>query len=128
MRSSDGMTLQERVNKLKKIFAKVEAALTTSTYFKGESLSNVDIAWLPLLHRSSIICRRSGYDMLEGYPKVQAWRKATMNSGIVAGSVAEDFEEAFSGFYLSTETYLGAQAESSALLKCVAENQCANCC
>ncbi len=107
MRSADQSTLEERSAKLRKVFQKVENTLGTTTFFKGEKISNVDIAWLPLLHRASIIRNHTGCDFLKGYLKVQAWQKAVIDTGVAEKSVADDFEEAFTDFYLSDTTCLG---------------------
>ncbi len=107
MRSADQSTLEERSTKLRKIFQKVESFLGTTAFFKGEKISNVDIAWLPILHRANIIRNHTGYDFLADYPKAQAWQKAIMDTGIAEKSVADDFEEVFTGFYLSDMTFLG---------------------
>ncbi|WP_432474490.1 glutathione S-transferase family protein [Amphritea sp. HPY] len=112
MRSADKTTLQERTAKLANAFAKAEKQMTESgPYFKGEQLSNVDLAWLPLLHRADIIRRHTCYDLLQGYPKVQAWQQVLMATGLAEKSVAADFEQKFTDFYLSDETYLGASRE-----------------
>ncbi len=107
MHSENEDTLKERSAKLKKIFQKAENALEGTTFFKGEKISNIDIAWLPLLHRANIIRNHTKYDFLADYPKVQAWQKAIMDTGIVEKSVADDFEKAFVNFYLSDTTCLG---------------------
>ncbi len=107
-RSADNETLAERSEKLGKAFAKAEKALGEGPFFKGESLSNVDIAWLPLLHRAAVIQNKSCYDFLGSYPKVKAWQKALLKTGLAEKSVPEDFVEVFSGFYLSDSTFLGA--------------------
>ncbi|MGD8171777.1 glutathione S-transferase family protein [Vibrio sp. TRT 21S02] len=107
MRSKTKNTLTEKVANLGKAFAKAEAQLTTGPFFKGEQLSKVDIAWLPVLHRAHIIKAHTCFDMLAGFPKVQAWQQALLATGLVEKSVADDFEAAFTGFYLSDETYLG---------------------
>jgi len=112
MRSSGEEVLQERLVGLQKAFGRAEQALSEKgdshgQFFNGEALSNVDIAWLPLLHRANIIRRHSGFDMLDGFPKVQAWQAALLETGIAEKSVSEDFETVFTDFYLSDETYLG---------------------
>lgn len=107
-RSADKETLAERTEKLGKAFAKAEKVLGDGPYFKGESLSNVDIAWLPLLHRAAIINIHSCYDFIGMYPKVKAWQSEMMSTGLAEKSVSEDFVEAFSDFYLSDNTFLGA--------------------
>lgn len=109
MRSADKETLLERSAKLGKVFAKAEKQITESgAYFKGEQLSNVDMAWLPLLHRADIIRQHTGFDLLQGFPRVQAWQQALMATGLAVRSVSEDFEQRFTDFYLSDSTYLGA--------------------
>jgi len=113
MRSSNEELLTERVANLGKAFAKVEAQLVDGPFFKGESLSNVDMAWLPLLHRAHIIKAHTCFDMLEGFPKVQAWQQALLETGLMEKSVADDFEQAFTGFYLSEQTFLGAGKDCS---------------
>ncbi|MEP4193306.1 MAG: glutathione S-transferase domain-containing protein, partial [Sneathiella sp.] len=107
MRSSDKETLQEKTENLEKAFAKVEAKLEKGPYFKGETLSNIDIAWLPLLYRADNVERHSGYDFFDPFPKVKAWQREVLKTGLAKKSVSEDFVEAFSKFYLSDETYLG---------------------
>lgn len=107
MRSADQNTLEERAAKLRKAFHKAEWQLGGGPYFKGEQLSNVDLAWLPLLHRAFVVRQHSGYDFLDGLPKVQAWQQALMDTGLPQKSVSDDFVEKFSDFYLSSETYLG---------------------
>ena len=111
MRSADKETLAERSEKLGKAFAKAEKAIGNGPFFKGEALSNVDIAWLPLLHRAAIIEKHTCHDFLADYPKVKAWQRAMMETGLAEKSVSEDFEEAFTGFYLSENTYLGNGAD-----------------
>ncbi|MBN3562739.1 glutathione S-transferase family protein [Aliamphritea spongicola] len=129
MRSGDKDTLTERTEKLAKAFAKAEKQLGEGTFFKGDQLSNIDIAWLPLLHRADIIREHTGYDLLNGYPKVQAWQASVMKTGLAEASVAEDFETAFTDFYLSDQTWLGNQDKCTPS-NSSADNACASgtCC
>lgn len=117
MSSATQNTLVERIEKLSKAFAKAEQQIV-GPMFKGEELSNVDIAWLPLLHRSYIIQSRTCFDMLEGFPKVQVWRKALMDTGLVEKTVSDDFEQAFTAFYLSDKTFLGKVEDCQASSGC----------
>ncbi|GLP97640.1 glutathione S-transferase family protein [Paraferrimonas sedimenticola] len=125
MRSADKDTLIERMEKLAKSFAKVEKILGEGPYFKGESLSNVDMAWLPLLHRANIIRQHTCFDMVRDFPKVQAWQSALMATGIAKASVSDEFENKFTNFYLDEATYLGRE------LRCCKDSECqqdGNCC
>ncbi len=106
-RSKDEETLVERTEKLGKAFATIEGALGKGPYFRGADISMVDIAWLPLLHRAALIERHTGYDFLAGYPLVKKWQGHLMDTGLAEKSVADDFESAFTNFYLSDSTFLG---------------------
>ena len=131
MRSGDEETLIEREEHLAKAFTKVEQELLKSAasrghlakgdFFKGEHLSNVDIAWLPLLHRAHIIKQHAGHDFFKTFPRVQKWQQAVMESGLAERSVANDFEQRFTDFYLSEKTYLGGSN-----LACKTESSCTN--
>ena len=107
MQSRDRETLAERSTKLNTAFGRAETQLDGGPYFNGDRLGNVDIAWLPLLHRAEIIERHSGYDFLSGYPNIKAWQGALMDTGLADRSVSEDFDAAFATFYLSERTFLG---------------------
>ncbi len=115
-RSADAATLEERGKKLGQAFDKIEKQLGETAFFGGDSLGMVDIAWLPLLHRAELIDRKSGFDFVADRPKLKAWQKRLMQTGLAEKSVAPDFEDAFSEFYLSPETFLGKgrDAEHSA--------------
>ena len=125
MRSADETTLSSRTQKLDKAFERVEKVLQDGPYFGGQSLGNVDIAWLPLLHRAAIVADRTGYDFLNNFPKVRTWRSALMATRLAEKSVSEDFEQRFSEFYLSDETYLGRGADYTAISgDCCNKSQC----
>lgn len=109
-RSADSETLSARRGKLDQAFDRVENQLGDTPYFSGETVGNVDIAWLVLLQRACIIEKHSGYDFIGDRPKLKAWQHSLMRSGLAAKSVADGFEDDFAAFYLSEETYLGAGA------------------
>lgn len=110
MQSADKTVLDERMAKLGKAFDKAEQHLGEGPYFDGVSLGNVDMAWLPLLHRAALVEAHSGYDMLAGRPRVKAWQQALLDTGIPEKSVPEDFSDRFSDFYLADRTWLGRGA------------------
>lgn len=111
MASKDKETFETRLANLQKAFLKAEKKLGDTEFFKGDYISNVDIAWLPLLHRAFVIKERSGFDMLESFPKVQKWQAALIESGLTDKTVPADFIDKFSGFYL-TNNYLVSLAEA----------------
>ncbi|MGF1735995.1 glutathione S-transferase family protein [Photobacterium satsumensis] len=124
MSSKDKATFEQRNEKFVTAFAKIENQLSGNTrYFKSDAISNVDIAWLPLLHRANIIKQHTGYDFLCALPKTQAWQQAIMESGLVEASVADDFELHFTNFYLS-ETYLKTGLELQSGTACATSGCC----
>ena len=84
----------------------------------------VDIAWLPLLHRASIIESRSGFEFLEDFPRVKAWQAAILGTGLAERSVSEDFEERFTAFYLSETTFLGRLSRENCGEACHGDPEC----
>ncbi|WP_295902493.1 glutathione S-transferase family protein [uncultured Vibrio sp.] len=123
MSSKNKETFDERVEKLSRVFQKAETQLDEENrFFKSNELSNVDIAWLPLLHRADIIKQHSRFDFLCGLPKTQAWQKALLATGLAKKSVSNDFLQRFTDFYL-TNTYL-AQGEDVQPVKSCASNSC----
>ena len=126
-RSPDGSVLEERSAKLGKAFDRVEAKLTDSPFFGGDSIGMVDVAWLPLLHRAKIIVSRACYDFLGDRPKLKRWQDSLLSTKLAERSVAPDFEESFVAFYLSDQTYLG---RGCAVPDCTFSEACATdaCC
>lgn len=121
MASKNKSTFEDRFEKLAKVFNKAELQLGYSPYFKGDTLSNVDIAWLPLLYRAHTVNKLSGFDMLENFPKVKQWQLALMATGLPDKTVPQGFVESFSQYYL-TNTYLSR-------LACINNNdESAECC
>ncbi len=110
MQSADKATLDARMGKLNSAFERVEHHLGDSRFFGGETPGNVDMAWVPLLHRAALVEQHSGFDMLAPYPAVKAWQTALLETGIPQKSVADDFGARFSDFYLSDRTWLGRGA------------------
>lgn len=123
-RNSDAHTLEERAGKLSTAFAKVEIRLGDSQYANGDELGMIDIAWLPLLHRASIIEQYSGYDFLAAFPKVKQWQSNLMATGLAKKSVPEDFVERFSSFYLADTTHLGQMANARNGSPCCGRSEC----
>lgn len=128
MQSKDKSIFSEREAKLTKAFAKAERQLGEGPFFNGDTLGNVDIAWLPLLHRAQIVKVRAGYDFLADYPKVSSWQSALADTGLYAKSVAPDFEEKFLDFYLVERTFLGRGADFSEPVTEAVQQNAAGCC
>jgi glutathione S-transferase len=129
MQSADMHVMNERMAKLRKGFDKAEKQLSEGPYFSGSQLGNVDIAWLPLLHRAALVEAHSGYDMFVDHPKVKAWQQILLKTGIAEKSVPEDFNEKFSNFYLAERTWLGRGARTDEAIEAPqAKSQSSGCC
>lgn len=128
MQSSDKTVLAEREPKLAGAFAKAERELGNGPFFNGDAIGNVDIAWLPLLHRAQIVREHSGYDFLAAYPKARAWQATLARTGLYAKSVADDFDQEFADFYLSDRTFVGRGADFSEPGAAAAPMKASSCC
>lgn len=107
MRAPDADSLRKHSEKLGQAFDKIEDQLGKAHFFESDSIGRVDIAWLPVLHRSAIIEQETGYDLVGERPKLKRWQSNLLATGLAERSVAEDFRDVFTGFYLSERTYLG---------------------
>jgi len=110
-RSPNETELNKRSSKLEKAFSAVEFELGDFPYFNSKTIGMVDIAWLPILHHADLINQHTGYDFLAGYPRLKKWQQRLLASGLAEKSVAEDFKQAFTDFYLSNETFLGNKGD-----------------
>ena len=123
-RSPDAQTLEERAARLSPAFGKIETRLGEGRYAGGDAVGMVDVAWLPLLHRASLIERQAGYDFLRDFPKVKRWQRNLLATGIAERSVSEDFETRFNAFYLAESTYLGQLAKEKHGAPCTGSPEC----
>jgi glutathione S-transferase len=128
MQSPDKNELSVRSTPLNQSFTKAEKKLGAGPFFNGTIMGNVDIAWLPLLHRAQIIKDQSGYDFLANFPKMQKWQDAVMKTGISEKSVSEEFEDRFVNFYLSEKTFLGRGANLNEASAETEAKKSAGCC
>lgn len=110
MSSRSCEVMEERKAKLDKAFGRIKKHLGeregSSPFFGGDSIGNVDIAWLPLLHRFDLVARHSGFDFLEGLPQVKAWQKRLLATGLAERSVSENFEQKFVNFIYLRRLFL----------------------
>lgn len=123
-RSPDKKTLVERSARLSNAFAKLESKLADTTFFGGNKLGMVDIAWLPLLHRASIMEEHSGYNFIAEFPKVTSLQQNLLATGLAVKSVSADFEEKFKAFYLAEKTHLGQCAKARQGEACCGDPEC----
>ena len=123
MRSADTNVYTERSAKMNKALTNIAAAKSAGRFFGGDQLGIVDMAWVPVLHRALIVKRHTGVDLLETWPSLQQWQANLDDTGLFEASCADDFEEAFSNFYLAPTTYLGQLAAGNSTSSCCASTQ-----
>ena len=123
-RSSTKEILVERSEKMHKAFAKLEKKLTGSRFFSGDKIGMVDIAWLPVLHRAAIIEKYADYDFIGKFSKVKSLQENILATGLAEKSVAADFEDKFTAFYLAEETYLGQCTQAQQGQACCGQPEC----
>lgn len=123
-RSKTKDILIEKSVKLQTAFSKFESELTDTSFYKSNDIGMVDIAWLPLLHRANIIQKHSGYDFLNSYPRLKKLQTNIVSSGLADKSVSKDFEDKFTAFYLSSQTYLGQCALNKNGSSCCGDTDC----
>lgn len=86
-------------------------------------MSNVDIAWLPILYRAAIVKKHTNFDFLSGKPKIQAWQSNLLKTELAEKTVSRDFEQLFIGFYL-TNTLLATGEDVDQNNGCSSNNCC----
>jgi glutathione S-transferase len=106
-RSATKEILREKTKNFTQLFTKVETKLGEGPFFDGERFSMVDAAWIPILHRCDLIKTYTGFDFLDGHPKVKKWQQALLGTDALKKSVPDNFEDYFVQFYLNEQRYLG---------------------
>lgn len=83
---------RERVG-LETMFARIEEELVAGPFFAGERFSLVDAVFAPAFRYFDAFERLGQVGMLDGKPKVAAWRRALAARPSVGSAVAPDFPE-----------------------------------
>ncbi|TKG91922.1 glutathione S-transferase family protein [Puteibacter caeruleilacunae] len=107
MRSNDLGAMIEKGKEYIYGLHQMEMRLADDKFFQGDTLSLVDIAWIPVLHRAALVKDRTGYDFLDAFPGLQRWQGELMDTQIPQNSVSIDFLAVFEEYYLNSSTYLG---------------------
>ena len=71
----------------------LEATLTQSPYFNGDTLSLVDFAWAPLFMRTEIVALGDELYCARHLPRTAAWGRQLLELPAVRDSVAADFPD-----------------------------------
>jgi glutathione S-transferase len=98
-------TLQER-------FAQLERALGDGPYFAGREFSLVDAAFAPVFRYFDVFDAASGVEMMNGTPKLRAWRAALAERASVRNAVGSDYAALLRGFVIEQGGVLGRRLGS----------------
>ena len=84
----------------------LEKVAVNSPWFNGEEFSMMDISIAPVFTRLAFLKKHLDVDLLEDFPKLQAWSENALARETVAESVVDDFEEILLGRIKGNESWL----------------------
>jgi len=82
-------------------------------FFNGPQISLVDAGYAPFLQRFLYVDQWLETNLLEEFPRVNAWARALVESEVVKGSVPENFYETFQAGMKRRGFYVGEMMEST---------------
>jgi len=91
-------------------FDRLEAQLGTGPYFAGDRFSIVDAAFAPAFRYFDLFDRLTDHKLLDGKPKLQAWRGALAERPSVRNAVVADFQDRLRGYVRDKGGYLATTA------------------
>ena len=91
--ATDETVLEKERAGIEAMFARIEAELTDGPFFAGERFSLVDTVFAPVFRYFDAFERLGKVGILDGKPKVAAWRKTLAERPSVRSAVIEDFPE-----------------------------------
>ena len=94
----DDATLQVKTRALTDKFARLEQHLGDGPYFEGAHFSLVDAVFAPVFRYFDLFERIGDFGILDGKPKLHAWRSALAQRPSVARAVAPDYLERLRSF------------------------------
>ena len=91
--ATDDAAFEKERAGLAAMFDKIEAELGDGPFFTGQRFSLVDAVFAPVFRYFDAFDRLGVTGILDGKPKVAAWRKSLAARASVRGAVVEDFAE-----------------------------------
>lgn len=109
----DAAAFARAAGDLERKFATMEAALCDGPWFGGDKFSLVDAAFGPVFRYFDVFDRIGDFHILDGKPKVSAWREALAQRPSVRGAVTADYPVLLLDFVRRRGSYLSALAASA---------------
>jgi glutathione S-transferase len=108
---------EKRMAVARQRLSKLEEALgergNDGPFFNGPQISLVDAGYAPFLQRFLYVDQWLETNLLEEFPRVNAWARALVESEVVKGSVPENFYETFQAGMKRRGFYVGEMMEST---------------
>lgn len=112
--ASNAAGFAEKTEALSRKFARLEERLGAGPYFDGETFSLVDAAFGPVFRYFDVFERIGDFAILNGKPKLTAWREALSSRPSVAAAVADDYPERLWDFLERRNSHLsGLMAQAA---------------
>ena len=102
----DDAALQAKVRVLTDKFARLEQRLGDGPYFDGAHFSLVDAVFAPVFRYFDLFERIGDFGILDGKPRLGAWRNALAQRPSVARAVAPDFQDRLGAFIVARHSRL----------------------
>ncbi|GAB3399292.1 glutathione S-transferase family protein [Massilia agilis] len=106
----DAAAFERAADSLEGKFATIEQVLGDGPWFAGARFSLVDAAFGPVFRYFDVFDRIGRFGILDGKPKVQAWRAALAARPSVAGAVTPEYPELLLDFVRRRGSHLAALA------------------
>ncbi|HKJ87367.1 MAG TPA: glutathione S-transferase family protein [Gammaproteobacteria bacterium] len=103
-------TFEEKKGALTEKLQRLEG-LVAGPFFNGGEMALVDVAYAPLFMRMDLLEQWFGLNLLEGLPKLAAWRGKLLERESVRTSVVADFPDLFRTFIRNMGPYLAGKLE-----------------
>lgn len=111
-KAPDPESLAARRQDLAAMLRRVEAGLTCTPYFSGESFSLVDAVFAPVFRYFDAFAVMEPFDFFEGLARVNAWRDHLKARPSVAQAVQPDFLPRLIEYLSTRDSALARQAAS----------------
>jgi len=115
--AKDEAAFKAKTAQLEQRFARLEARITTSPWFDGESFSLVDAVFGPVFRYFDAFDEIGDFGILAGKPKLARWRKSLAARPSVRSAVSADYPALLRDFIERRQSWLSqlqAQARAAA--------------
>ena len=113
--AADQATFQVKTTQLEQKFARLEARLTASPWFDGETFSLVDAVYGPVFRYFDVFDEIGDFGILAGKPKLSRWRTSLAERPSVRAAVSKEYPVLLRDFLRRRNTWLSKlQAKAAA--------------